>query len=109
MAAQGTRVPDAVRREVPRGFTRRYGIDRLVYLEAFDSVLEARAREHALKRWRRAWKISLIEGLNPDWRDPSDQLNSGRRPPLWTPDQQRTTPQERRVALHPGNVANAAP
>jgi putative endonuclease len=58
------------------GFTKRYQVDRLVYFEAFDSILEARAREHVLKRWRRAWKISLIEGLNPDWQDLSDQLNS---------------------------------
>jgi putative endonuclease len=36
------------------GFTQKYGVDRLVYFEAFDSVLEARAREHAMKRWRRA-------------------------------------------------------
>jgi len=58
------------------GFTRKYGVDLLVYFEAFDSVLEARAREHSLKRWRRAWKIELIEKLNPDWRDLTDQLNS---------------------------------
>ncbi|MBR1211265.1 GIY-YIG nuclease family protein [Bradyrhizobium sp. JYMT SZCCT0180] len=58
------------------GFTRKYGVDLLVYFEAFDSVLEARAREHAMKRWRRAWKIELIEKLNPDWRDLADQLNS---------------------------------
>ena len=58
------------------GFSRQYGVDRLVYFESFDSILEARAREHALKRWRRAWKIALIEKLNPDWRDLSDQLNS---------------------------------
>jgi predicted GIY-YIG superfamily endonuclease len=43
--------------------------------EAFDSILEARAREHSLKRWRRAWKIVLIEKLNPDWRDLTDELN----------------------------------
>jgi putative endonuclease len=58
------------------GFTRKYGVDLLVYVEAFDSILEARAREHSLKRWRRAWKIELIEKLNPDWRDLTDQLNS---------------------------------
>jgi putative endonuclease len=58
------------------GFTRQYGVDQLVYFEAFESVLEARAREHAMKRWRRAWKIELIEKLNPDWRDLTDQLNS---------------------------------
>jgi putative endonuclease len=58
------------------GFTRKYGVDLLVYFEAFDSILEARAREHAMKRWRRAWKIELIEKLNPDWRDLTGQLNS---------------------------------
>jgi putative endonuclease len=58
------------------GFTRRYGVDQLVYFETFDSILEARAREHSLKRWRRAWKIALIEKLNPDWRDLSNDLNS---------------------------------
>ncbi|WP_456734455.1 GIY-YIG nuclease family protein [Bradyrhizobium sp. USDA 3364] len=58
------------------GFTRQYNVDQLVYFEAFESILEARAREHSLKRWRRAWKIKLIEELNPTWRDLSDQLNS---------------------------------
>jgi len=57
------------------GFTRQYEVDQLVYFEAFDSILEARAREHSLKRWRRVWKIALIEKLNPDWRDLTDELN----------------------------------
>jgi putative endonuclease len=57
------------------GFTRKYEIDQLVYFEAFDSILAARAREHSVKRWRRAWKIALIEKLNPDWRDLTDELN----------------------------------
>ena len=51
------------------GFTRKYGVDLLVYFEVFDSVLEARAREHSMKRWRRAWKIKLIEEANPNWDD----------------------------------------
>jgi putative endonuclease len=57
------------------GFTREHGVDRLVYFETFDSILEARSREHSLKRWRRAWKIALIEKLNPEWRDLTGQLN----------------------------------
>jgi putative endonuclease len=57
------------------GFTRQYGVGQLVYFERFESILEARAREHALKRWRRAWKVALIEKLNPDWRDLTDQLS----------------------------------
>jgi putative endonuclease len=59
-----------------RGFTRQYGVDQLVYFEAFDSILEARAREHSMKRWRRAWKIKLIEEANPNWDDLTGQLNS---------------------------------
>ena len=58
------------------GFTRKYGIELLVYFETYDSILEARAREHSLKRWRRAWKIKLIEEFNPDWSDLTGQLNA---------------------------------
>jgi len=56
------------------GFTRRYGVDKLMYFEEYESILEARAREHSVKRWRRAWKIALIEKLNPQWRDLADEL-----------------------------------
>jgi putative endonuclease len=57
------------------GFTRKYIVDQLVHFEAFDSILEARARERSLKGWRRAWKIALIEKLNPDWRDLTSDLS----------------------------------
>lgn len=56
------------------GFTRKYGVDQLVYFEEFASITEARAREHALKRWHRDWKIALIEKMNPQWRDISSEL-----------------------------------
>jgi predicted GIY-YIG superfamily endonuclease len=56
------------------GFTRKYGVDRLVYVEEFSSIIEARARERTLKRWRRAWKIQLIEKDNPDWKDLSGEI-----------------------------------
>ena len=56
------------------GFTRRYKVYRLVYVEEHPSILEARTREHALKRWRREWKFELIEKLNPDWKDLSSLL-----------------------------------
>jgi putative endonuclease len=56
------------------GFTRKYGINQLVYFEEYGSILEARAREHAVKRWRRVWKIALIEKMNPSWRDLSLEL-----------------------------------
>ena len=56
------------------GFTKAYGVMLLVYYEEYSSVLEARAREAALKRGRRAWKIALVDKFNPDWRDLSDEL-----------------------------------
>ena len=58
------------------GFTRKYGVNLLVYFEAFESILEARAREHSMKRWRRAWKIKLVEEFNPAWDDLTSKLNS---------------------------------
>jgi putative endonuclease len=57
------------------GFTNRHGVTRLVYLEEFSSVMEARARERSLKRWRRAWKFDLVDQLNPEWRDLSKDNN----------------------------------
>jgi putative endonuclease len=56
------------------GFTRKYGVDKLVYFEQYASILEARARERALKRWRRTWKLALIEEMNPQWRDLTNEL-----------------------------------
>ncbi|MDQ2084298.1 GIY-YIG nuclease family protein [Xanthobacteraceae bacterium Astr-EGSB] len=55
------------------GFTQTHGIDKRVYAEEHASILEARAQERRLKRWRRAWKIALVEKLNPDWRDMSEE------------------------------------
>jgi putative endonuclease len=51
------------------GFTRRYGVKRLVYYETYQDIREAIQREKALKEWRRDWKIALIERDNPDWCD----------------------------------------
>jgi putative endonuclease len=56
------------------GFTRRYGVKRLVYYETHQDVREAIQREKALKEWRRDWKIALIERDNPDWIDLYDGL-----------------------------------
>jgi putative endonuclease len=56
------------------GFTNTYGVVRLVYVEEYPSIGEARAREAALKRWRRNWKFDLIEKLNPDWRDLTEEI-----------------------------------
>ena len=51
------------------GFTKTYGVDRLVYYEPFDDLENARKRERRLKHYNRAWKISLIEDQNPNWVD----------------------------------------
>jgi putative endonuclease len=56
------------------GFTKTYKVHQLVYYEEYGSILEARARERVLKRWRRAWKIKLIETVNPSWRDLTPEL-----------------------------------
>jgi putative endonuclease len=56
------------------GFTRRYAVDKLVYFEDHTSILEAREREHRMKRWKRVWKLELIEKLNPSWRDLSAEI-----------------------------------
>jgi putative endonuclease len=59
--------------EVP-GFTKRYGVDRLVYYETFANVYDALTAEKRLKVWKRQWKIELIEECNPEWRDLYDIL-----------------------------------
>jgi putative endonuclease len=51
------------------GFSSRYGVHRLVWFEAYDDPTTAIAREKELKKWRRDWKIALIERDNPDWLD----------------------------------------
>jgi len=51
------------------GFTSRYRVTRLVYVERYGDVNEAIAREKQLKGWNRAWKIRLIEQSNPEWDD----------------------------------------
>ncbi|MEK7654756.1 MAG: GIY-YIG nuclease family protein [Pseudomonadota bacterium] len=57
-----------------KGFTQRYDIYILVYAEAFERVEDAQANEYRMKRWRRAWKLELIESRNPDWVDLSYTL-----------------------------------
>ena len=57
------------REHVREGFTKRYWVDRLVYSEAHADARIAARRERAIKRWRRDWKIALVEQHNPTWRD----------------------------------------
>jgi putative endonuclease len=62
------------REGVVAGFTRTYGLKRLVYFEAFDDLRNARQRESNIKHWPRAWKVRLIHQENPNWDDLYDQL-----------------------------------
>jgi putative endonuclease len=56
------------------GFVRDYGVYRLVFAEFHQSMAEAILREKRIKKWRRAWKLALIEKDNPQWRDLYDEL-----------------------------------
>ncbi|MGH9806058.1 MAG: GIY-YIG nuclease family protein [Terriglobia bacterium] len=51
------------------GFTKRYDIRRLVWFECYDAPTEAITRKKEIKKWRRDWKIELIETENPNWSD----------------------------------------
>jgi putative endonuclease len=57
------------RNKVVPGFSNRYDVDRLVWYEIHQDVAAAIAREKEIKKWRRDWKIALIEADNPDWND----------------------------------------
>jgi putative endonuclease len=52
-----------------KGFTQKYKVNRLVYFEDTNDVNAALTREKQLKKWKRSWKLKLIEGNNPEWRD----------------------------------------
>jgi putative endonuclease len=58
------------------GFTKRYGVKRLVWFEEHATALAAIAREKSIKRWARAMKIAVIEESNPDWHDLYESLVS---------------------------------
>jgi putative endonuclease len=66
----------AEHREGKASFTARYGVHRLVHVEEYATADEAIRREKQLKKWKRAWKIDLVEKDNPTWSDLA-------RWPLW--------------------------
>ena len=51
------------------GFTKKYNVKQLVYYEVTESIESAIVREKQLKKWNRAWKVRLIESVNPEWKD----------------------------------------
>ena len=57
------------KRKLIEGFTKKYGLDKLVYFETYQFVNDAIKREKNMKKWKRQWKINLIEEDNPKWDD----------------------------------------
>lgn len=56
------------------GFTEKYGVTKLVYVETYKDVREAIHREKCLKKWNRSWKLKLISKANPEWKDLYESL-----------------------------------
>ena len=79
------------------GFTRKHGCKSLVWFETHDDVETAIRREKLIKRWRRAWKIALVEARNPEWVDLAPAFRGAERFP-WE------TMAEFQVALEPDAV-----
>jgi putative endonuclease len=78
---------DVVRRvwehksDAVHGFTKRYHVHLLVYAEFHETMPDAIVREKQIKKWRREWKLELIEGANPEWSDLYEDMIGGRPPP----------------------------
>ncbi|MCH9808384.1 MAG: GIY-YIG nuclease family protein [Alphaproteobacteria bacterium] len=63
------------KQDLVEGFTKRYAVHRLVYYEMHETMPDAINRETRLKKWKRAWKVRLIEQMNPEWLDLFDEKN----------------------------------
>jgi putative endonuclease len=59
----------------PNSFTAKYNCDKLIYFEEWENGFEATVREKQLKKWKRDWKVNLIEDMNPAWMDISLNWN----------------------------------
>lgn len=55
--------------DLAKGFTEKYGVYMLVYYEQFEDIKQAILREKQMKKWKRYWKIKLINKMNPEWKD----------------------------------------
>jgi putative endonuclease len=62
------------KQDLIEGFSKRYGVHRLVYYEIHRMMEDAILREKRIKKWNRAWKIRLIESMNPEWNDLFDEF-----------------------------------
>ena len=57
------------------GFSKQYNLDKVVYYEGPMNIYSAICREKKVKKWRRNWKIDLIEKMNPSWNDLYNEIN----------------------------------
>ncbi len=55
--------------DLAEGFTKKYKVHNLAYYETYNKIYDALTREKRIKKWKRQWKISLIEKSNPAWQD----------------------------------------
>jgi len=62
------------REEFVSGFSKEYGVKRLVWYEVHADIMQAITREKQIKKWNRDWKVNLIQKSNPDWRDLYDEI-----------------------------------
>jgi putative endonuclease len=62
------------KQDLREGFTKKYGVHMLVWFEEYGDIRDAILREKQIKKWLRAWKIELIERMNPDWADLFEQI-----------------------------------
>ena len=69
------RVKEHKLKRYPKSSTSRYNCNRLVYFEEYDNGFKALQREKRFKKWKRAWKVQLIEEMNPSWSDLTLNLN----------------------------------
>ena len=78
------------------GFTSKHGVDRLVWYEVFESREAAFRRERRIKKWRRHWKLELIEKMNPGWDDLHDRIRLGNLKDAkdWVPPQEERSGDE---------------
>jgi len=60
--------------DLVKGFTKKYQVHRLVYFEQTNDIMSAMTREKQMKKWKRHWKIELIEEHNPEWKDLYEDL-----------------------------------
>ena len=63
------------KKKLIEGFTKKYSIDKLVYFQVHENSDSAITREKQMKKWRREWKLKLIEEMNPTWKDLYDEIN----------------------------------